>query len=280
MRLGRFRTDGTDRIGRFEGDSVVDVSAAVSNFREALAAPSEVAGIDGPTFGEEDITYLPPTTARNSVFCAALNYEAHAEEGDSVVPERPLIFLKLPRSLVGHQQPISYHTAVTEEIDYEAELAAVIGSNARHVGPGEALEAVAGYTMLNDTSARDLQVNLPAGDENLYDWFSGKAMQETTPLGPSVVLDEIDDPQSLHIESRVNGETLQDDNTGHMVRSVAELVSYLSSRVELQPGDVVATGTPEGVGIFQDITLADGDVVEIEIESIGTLVNEVEAIST
>jgi len=162
------------------------------------------------------------------VFCAGLNYEAHAEESDSAVPERPLIFMKLHRTLVGHEEPISYQTRVTEEIDYEAELAAVVGERARHVSPEDALDHVAGYTMLNDTSARDLQLSLKVGDDEMLDWFSGKAMQRTTPVGPYVVVDEIDDPQDLSIASRVNDETMQDDNTGMMIRSVADLVSFVS----------------------------------------------------
>jgi 2-keto-4-pentenoate hydratase/2-oxohepta-3-ene-1,7-dioic acid hydratase in catechol pathway len=243
-----------------------------------LTRPSDAADVEGKRFDLEDITYLPPTTNKNNVFCAALNYEAHAAESDSAVPEPPLIFMKFPQTLVGHEQTIAYHTKVTQEIDYEAELAAVIGESARHVSTDEALEYVAGYTTLNDTSARDLQFGMEVGDDDMLDWFSGKTMQSTTPAGPYVVVDEIEDPQQLDITSTVNGETLQDDNTAMMVRSVAELVSFVSSRVELSPGDIIATGTPEGVGTFQDITLEEDDTVEVEIEGIGSLVNSVEEV--
>jgi len=276
MRIGRFRTDGTERIGRFEDDDVVDVTAEFDSFRDAVSRPGDAAGVDGETFDVGEVTHLPPTTEHNTVFCAALNYEAHAEESDIAVPERPLVFMKLPRTLVGHRESISYHTRVTQEIDYEAELAAVIGTPARHVSAEEALEYVAGYTILNDTSARDLQLSLQVGDDEMLDWFSGKTMQRTTPVGPDVVVDEIDDPDDLDIASRVNGELMQDDNTGMMIRSVADLVSFVSSRVRLEPGDVIATGTPEGVGAFQDVQLYPDDTVEIEIEGIGTLVNTVE----
>jgi 2-keto-4-pentenoate hydratase/2-oxohepta-3-ene-1,7-dioic acid hydratase in catechol pathway len=275
MRIGRFEADGSTRIGRFEHDTVTDVTDAFDDFQDALSRPDAASDADGETFDRDEITYLPPTTDRNTVFCAALNYEAHAEESDIEVPEWPLVFMKLPRTLVGHREPISYHTRVTEEIDYEAELAAVIGEPARHVEPEDALEHVAGYTILNDTSARDLQLGLQVGDDDLLDWFSGKAMQATTPVGPSVVVDEVDDPQDLHIASRVDGETTQDDDTGMMIRTVADLVSFVSSRVRLEPGDIIATGTPEGVGTFQDIKLNPGETVEIEIEGIGTLVNTV-----
>ena len=276
MRIGRFRSDGVERIGRFDGDRVTDVSAEFTSFADALGDPAAADGVEGAEFSEGEITYLPPVGPENTVFCAALNYRAHAEESNDDIPDRPLMFLKLPRSLVGHRQPISYHTEVTEEIDYEAELAAVIGSPARHVSPDDALEHVAGYTILNDTSARDLQLGLPVGDETVFDWFSGKAMQATTPIGPYVVTDEIDDPQALHLTSRVNGEVMQDANTGLMIRSVADLVSFVSSRVRLVPGDVIATGTPEGVGTFQDVRLHHGDSVEIDIEGVGTLRNRVE----
>jgi len=276
MRIGRFERGGETRIGRFEADVVHDVTTEFDGFQDAISRPGDVADLAGETHDVESVTHLPPTTAENTVFCAALNYEAHAEESNIEVPEWPLVFLKLPRTLVGHGEPISYHTRVTEEIDYEAELAAVMGEPARHVSADEALEYVAGYTILNDTSARDLQLGLQVGDDEMLDWFSGKAMQRTTPVGPYVAVDEIDDPQDLHIASRVDGETMQDDNTGMMIRSVADLVSFVSSRVELKPGDIIATGTPEGVGTFQDIQLNPGETVEIEVEGVGTLENTVE----
>lgn len=279
MRLGRFQAAGEQRIGIFEDGEVRDITSGVEGFDDALSRLDTVATIDGPTFDVDDISYLPPTTDRNTVFCAGLNYEAHAEESDIEVPEWPLIFMKPPRALVGHKAPISYHTKVTEAIDYEAELAAVIGTPGRHLTVDEALDHVAGYTIFNDTTARDLQFGLRVGDEEMLDWFSGKAMQATTPMGPYVVVDEIDNPQDLAIASRVNGETMQDDSTGMMVRSVADLVSFVSSRVRLEPGDIIATGTPEGVGAFQDITLQDGETVEIDIEGIGTLRNRVEIVS-
>lgn len=275
MRIGRFEAEGKACIGVFADDHVRDVTNEFEDFQDILSRPHDAEEVDGKTFDRDEITFKPPTTDRNTVFCAALNYEAHAEESNIDVPERPLVFMKLARTLVGHREPISYHTRVTEEIDYEAELAAVIGTPARHVSPEEALDYVAGYTILNDTSARDLQLSLQVGDDEMLDWFSGKTMQQTTPVGPSVVVDEIDDPQDLAIASRVDGETMQSDNTGMMIRSVADLVSFVSSRIRLEPGDIVATGTPEGVGAFQDIKLELGETVEVEIEDMGTLINTV-----
>jgi 2-keto-4-pentenoate hydratase/2-oxohepta-3-ene-1,7-dioic acid hydratase in catechol pathway len=279
MRLGRFQAAGEQRIGIFEDGEVRDVTNGVEGFDDALSRPDAVAATDGPAFDVDDISYLPPTTDRNTVFCAGLNYEAHAEESDIDVPEWPLIFMKPPRALVGHEAPISYHTKVTEAIDYEAELAAVIGTTGRHLSVDEALDHVAGYTIFNDTTARDLQFGLRVGDEEMLDWFSGKAMQATTPIGPYIVVDEIEEPQDLAIASRVDGKTMQDDTTGMMVRSVADLVSFVSSRVLLEPGDIIATGTPEGVGAFQDITLQEDETVEVDIEGIGTLRNRVESVS-
>jgi 2-keto-4-pentenoate hydratase/2-oxohepta-3-ene-1,7-dioic acid hydratase in catechol pathway len=275
MELGRFAADGQSRIGIFEDGYVRDVTAAFDSFRDALADPARAAQQDGDRFDRDDITYLPPTTSQNTVFCAALNYQKHAEESGRSVPERPYLFLKLPRSLVGHQQPVSYHSSVTDEIDYEGELACVIGTTCRDVSPDEALDHVAGYTMLNDVSARDLQLSFSYDNEEMLDWFAGKAMQSTTPIGPTVVCDEIDDPQTLGLASRVNGTTMQDESTEMMIYSVAKLVSYISELVELKPGDVITTGTPEGVGVFQDISLEPGDDVEVEIEGLGTLRNTV-----
>ena len=278
MRIGRFRAEGQARTGVFSDDEVVDVSDQIGAYREVLSDPSAIDPAAGDRFALTEIEYLPPISPENTVFCAALNYEAHAVESEKAVPAWPLVFLKLPRTLIGHEQQISFHRDVTDEIDYEAELAAVIGEPARHVTADEALDYVAGYTVLNDTSARDLQLGLQVGDDSLIDWFSGKAMEATTPVGPHVVIDEVDDPQDLHITSTVNGETMQDDSTGMMVNSVADLVAFVSSRVRLTPGDIIATGTPEGVGAFQDIRLHPGDVVEIEIEDVGRLRNEVHAV--
>jgi 2-keto-4-pentenoate hydratase/2-oxohepta-3-ene-1,7-dioic acid hydratase in catechol pathway len=278
MRIGRFTADGQDRIGLFETDSVIDVTPAFESFADALSRPDDAERYDGERFDPGEITHLPPITDRSAVFCAALNYRKHAEESGRPVPERPYLFTKFARSLVGNGEPISYHSSVTNEIDYEGELACIIGSSCRHVSAEEALQHVAGYTVLNDVSARDLQLSFSYDDESMVDWVGGKAMQSTTPIGPVVVCDEIDDPQDLDLASRVNGETMQNETTGMMIYSVAELVAYVSSLVELQPGDVISTGTPEGVGVFQDISLNPGDEVEVEVERIGTLRNTVEEV--
>lgn len=289
MRLVHFHTGRDDhtgrderRVGVLEGETVRDVTDEVGSFDAALAAVTTGDGVgDG---GEErdadDVTLLPPTTRHNTTFAVALNYYSHIEEVDRTREEfeRPLIFTKATRALVGQGAPIEYDTRLTTDLDYEGELAAVVGEPGRHVAPEDALDHVAGYTVLNDVTARDLQ-NVRAREEEWLDWFSAKGLQNSTPVGPAVVTsDEVGDPNGLHIETRHNGDVVQDEGTDLMIYDVADLVSYVSSRVELQPGDVVATGTPKGVGHFQDVSLADGDELSVTVEGVGTLTNEVERV--
>ena len=279
MRLTRFSTGDIPRIGVSENGTIRDITEGVDGFTDALETVTDGESLpDGnETHDAETVEYLPPTTPKNTVFAAALNYHSHIEEVGKTDSEFewPLLFLKTYGSLRGHQQPIQYHRPTVERLDYEGELAAVIGKPAWQVSEDEALEHVAGYTILNDVTARNLQ-RLEAGDDDAIDWFSAKNMKRTTPVGPDVVTtDEIPDPQQLHVTSRYNGDVMQDEDTSLMIYDTAELISFASSRVELQPGDVIATGTPEGVGEFQDISMTDGDTIEIEIDGIGTLSNTV-----
>lgn len=288
MQIGLFTADSTEgeRIGRFEDGEIIDITDAVGSFEDVLRRLTDGDAPDGGAmFERSDVTVRPPTTATNTVFAAALNYGSHIEEksaseaidaAERGIPERPYFFFKLYRSLVGHEQPISYYSSITDQFDYAAELAVVIGKSARNVTAEEALEHVAGYTILNDTAAYDIQ-NVTVGEMTWIDWFSAKSMEVTTPLGPHVTAaSEITDPHDLHIHSDVNGRTMQDGSTAAMIRDINEQIAFLSSRVTLQPGDVIATGTPEGVGAFQDLSLEDGDRVTITIEDIGQLSNVVE----
>ncbi|WP_162224352.1 fumarylacetoacetate hydrolase family protein [Halorussus amylolyticus] len=262
-----------------ENGTVADITDGVDGFTDALET---VTGGDSLPDGDDthdadDVEYLPPTTPTNTVFAAALNYHSHIEEVGKTDREFewPLLFMKTYGSLVGHEQPIAYHRPIVERLDYEGELAAVIGEPAWQVDEDEALDYVAGYTVLNDVTARNLQ-RLEAGDDDAIDWFSSKNMARTTPVGPEVVTtDEVGDPNDLHVTSRYNGDVMQDEDTDLMIYDTAELVSFASSRVELQPGDVIATGTPEGVGEFQDISMEEGDTIEVEVEGVGTLSNTV-----
>lgn len=279
MRLLRFETGEGTRVGVSRNGAVADVTDGVDGFADALERVTNGESVpEGEETDEPDeLRYLPPTTPENTVFAVALNYRSHIREVGQTDREfeRPLIFLKPYRSLVGHGETIEYDREVVDRLDYEGELAAVIGSPARHVSTDDALDHVAGYTVLNDVTARNVQ-RLRAGDSDALDWFSSKAMERTTPVGPAVVTtDEIPDPQALRIASRYNGELMQDEETSLMIYDTAELISYASSRLTLQPGDVVATGTPEGVGEFQDVSMSEGDEIEVEIEGIGTLSNTV-----
>ena len=206
------------------------------------------------------------------IICVGLNYVDHAREVDQELPERPLLFAKWPNAVIGDGDAIVIPRGV-EEVDYEAELAAVIGARVKGVSVENALEAVAGYTCLNDVSARSIQFS----DGQ---WTRAKSLDTFCPIGPRVVdAAEVGDPQSLRIACRVNGETLQDGSTADMIFGVAELVAFISETITLEPGDVIATGTPPGVamGRPEPRYLAPGDTVEIEIERIGVLTNRVVA---
>jgi acylpyruvate hydrolase len=283
MQLVHFSTGGDERrVGVLEDETVRDITDAVETFDAALAAVVDGVNVSDDHNGEyhqvDALTLLPPMTNRNTTFAVALNYSSHIEEVARTREEfeRPLVFTKFARALVGQGAPIEYDTKVTTDLDYEGELAAVVGKPGRHITTEDALRHIAGYTVFNDITARDLQ-NVRAKDEEWLDWFSSKSLQNSSPLGPAVVTaDEVGDPNDLHIETHHNGDIVQDEDTHLMIYDVADLVSFISSRVELQPGDVIATGTPAGVGHFQDVSLSDGDEVSVTVEGVGTLTNVVE----
>jgi 5-carboxymethyl-2-hydroxymuconate isomerase len=205
------------------------------------------------------------------IVAAGLNYRDHAAEAGLEVPERPILFAIWPSSVVGPGEPIVL-PSLSAEIDYEAELGVVIGERARNVPVERALEVVAGYVCFNDVSARDLQF----ADGQ---WTRAKSFDTFSPTGPVVPAAEIPDPQALRIRCLVNGETLQDSSTAEMVFSVAELIAYASRGITLEPGDLLVTGTPAGVGFTREppIFLQPGDEVTVEIEGIGALTNPVRA---
>jgi 2-keto-4-pentenoate hydratase/2-oxohepta-3-ene-1,7-dioic acid hydratase in catechol pathway len=205
------------------------------------------------------------------IVCVGLNYLDHAQEGGMELPTAPLLFAKWPNTLIGDGEPIVLPPEATE-VDYEAELGVVIGRTARRVAKRDALDHVEGYICVNDVSARDLQF----GDGQ---WTRGKSPDTFCPVGPRLVpREEIDDPQALAIRCILNGEAMQDSSTAQMIFSVAEVIAYTSQVITLEPGDLIATGTPAGVGVFRDpkVLLKDGDEVSIEIEGLGTLTNPVE----
>jgi 2-keto-4-pentenoate hydratase/2-oxohepta-3-ene-1,7-dioic acid hydratase in catechol pathway len=210
-------------------------------------------------------------TRPGKIVCVGLNYHDHAEEGGQDLPKAPLLFAKWPNTLIGDGEPIVLPLE-SSQVDYEAELGVVIATTAKHVSERGALDVVGGYICVNDVSARDLQF----GDGQ---WTRGKSPDTFCPVGPRLVpREEIDDPQALSIRCIVNGETLQDSSTSQMIFSVAEIIAYVTRVITLEPGDLIATGTPAGVGVFRDpkVLLQDGDEVSVEIEGLGTLTNPVE----
>lgn len=212
-----------------------------------------------------------PVKAPSKIACVGLNYHDHCRETGMAAPERPLIFAKFPSSLVGPDAPIEWPEGLTEQVDWEVELAVVIGRRIRHADAGEALDAIFGYTAANDVSARDLQF----ADQQ---WVRAKSIDSFCPVGPVIVTrDEFGDPQDKGLIARVNGETMQDSTTAEMIFGVAEIVSFLSRACTLEPGDLILTGTPWGVGGFRTppIFLKPGDTVEIEVEGVGVLANHV-----
>lgn len=228
---------------------------------------------DKTVFSLDGVSYLPAVNA-GKILAIGRNYVDHATEQGEKPPESPLLFNKLPNSLNGHNQPIEL-PRISAKVDFEAELAVIIGRNARSVREEDALDYVFGYSLINDVSARDLQY----GDKQ---WTRGKGLDGFAPLGPFITTrDEIADVHALKIEGKLNGTVMQSSNTSKMMFKVPFLIAYLSQGITLAPGDVIATGTPEGVGIFRDppVLLKPGDVYEVAIEQLGTLRNEFKAAS-
>jgi 2-keto-4-pentenoate hydratase/2-oxohepta-3-ene-1,7-dioic acid hydratase in catechol pathway len=210
-----------------------------------------------------------PIERPGKVICVGLNYRGHAEEQGAELPERPILFAKWPTALTGPGDPIVL-PRISSEIDYEAELGVVIGARVKGVAADDALEAVRGYLCANDVSARDLQY----ADRQ---FTRAKSLDTFCPVGELVPAAEVPDPQSLRIRCLVNGAVRQDATTADMIFSVAELIAFASEAITLEPGDLLLTGTPAGVGVFRDppVFLAAGDEVTVEIEGIGSLTNPV-----
>jgi 2-keto-4-pentenoate hydratase/2-oxohepta-3-ene-1,7-dioic acid hydratase in catechol pathway len=216
-----------------------------------------------------DVDPLPPIARPGKIVAVGRNYHEHAAEEGLDAPQDPILFTKFPSSVIGDRADVVWRAADTGQVDYEAELAVVIGRTARDLSVESAMEVVLGYACLNDVSARDLQF----GDGQ---WVRGKSLDTFCPFGPWIVTTEdVPDPGSLGIRCIVNGEILQDANTSAMVHGVAELLAFCSRYMTLEPGDVIATGTPGGVGVFREPPrfLGEGDEVVVEIDRIGRLTN-------
>jgi 5-carboxymethyl-2-hydroxymuconate isomerase len=276
MHLVTYKANGSVHVGVLTGASVTQVPGVNSMLELIEAGPGAledlVPGV-GRTIPMSPSRLLAPLPRPGKIVAIGLNYMDHARERGVEPPKQPLIFAKFTSSVTGPGAPIRWDPTLTEKVDYEVELGVVIGSEARNVSEADALSHVFGYTVLNDVTARDMQ----RGDGQ---WVRGKSLDTFCPMGPAIVTaDEIRDPQTLAIRSKVNGETMQSGNTSDMIFSVAELIAYISRSFTLQPGDIIATGTPGGVGEFRDppVFLKDGDVVTCEIERIGKLENPCEA---
>jgi 2-keto-4-pentenoate hydratase/2-oxohepta-3-ene-1,7-dioic acid hydratase in catechol pathway len=297
MKLAQFKTKDSDqqRLGVLLGDTVCDVAElARAQHSTGAAVPEWLLEVDSTVAvirrGAEAVAQLDPLLARapavvayspdeieylpavfpTKILAIGRNYADHALEGGGEPPKAPLIFAKLTNALSAHNAPIVLPT-ISETIDWEAELAVVIGRRAKAVSEADALNYVFGYTLMNDVTARDLQ-------RKDGQWTRGKGLDTFAPLGPFITTrDEIGDVQHLKVEGLYNGEVTQSSSTSKMIFSIAYLISYISQGVSLEPGDIIASGTPEGVGFFRDppVLLKPGDTCEVRVEKLGSLRNPV-----
>jgi len=255
MKLLRFKTNDEKKNG-------VVINGGLVEIRHSLleAAQSPFDDLERKEFYHLDEVKILPPVHPSKVVCVGLNYQDHAEELNMTLPEEPILFLKPPSTIIGHEDNISYPPQ-SHEVDYEAELAVVIGREARLVNQENALNFVAGYTILNDVTARDLQ-------QKDGQWTRAKSFDTFCPIGPWIETDL--DPSQQRIGMKINGQVKQNSNTKNMIFPVEELISFISHIMTLKPGDIIATGTPPGVGPMQV-----GDVAEVCVEGIGTLKNKI-----
>ncbi|MFC4402665.1 fumarylacetoacetate hydrolase family protein [Gracilibacillus xinjiangensis] len=221
-------------------------------------------------YKREDVVLGPPIPNPSKIICIGINYADHVAEMGSEIPEFPVVFSKFSNALIGPEDDI-HKISATKKLDYEVELAVVIGKKTSNVNKTDVHDYLAGYTMGNDVSARDLQ-------KRTVQWLQGKSLDHTTPIGPWLVTkDEITDPSNLAIKSFVNGEIRQSSNTKHLIFDIPFLVSFISELITLNPGDIILTGTPDGVGMAMDPPqyLQHGDTVRLEIEGIGIMENKI-----
>jgi 2-keto-4-pentenoate hydratase/2-oxohepta-3-ene-1,7-dioic acid hydratase in catechol pathway len=287
--------DPAPRLGLLRGDVVVDLkTAAPASWPDAPAtlvdlihrgsdawARMATIGADANSAHSHLVSIVRwhapiPRPAKN-VFCLGLNYAAHAKESsqargrETKIPTVPVIFTKAPTTVTGPFDEVTVDRQATQQVDWEVELGVVIGTSGRNIAKADALRHVFGYTVINDLSARDLQ-------QQHLQWFKGKSLDGFCPMGPVVVTaDEFGDPQSKRLQLRVNGVTKQDGSTSNMIFPVDVIIEWLSKGLTLEAGDIIATGTPEGVGMGRTPQefLQDGDVLETEIEGIGVLRNRI-----
>lgn len=284
MRLINFEVSGETRLGVRAGDEVIDLTIAAPQAPKTLNAllasgPGALeamgaAAANAPSQARRPIAglkFLPPNPEPSKIICLGVNYHAHAAEGGVEVQDLPPLFLRGPTTLIGHGQPLVRPT-VSDQLDFEAELVAVIGQRARNVPREHALSMVAGYSCFNDGSIRDYQLRTSQ-------WTLGKNFDGTGGFGPELVTpDELPPGASgLRIQCRLNGEVMQDSNTSKMIFSVQETIAVLTQCMTLMPGDLLVMGTCEGVGLLRNpqVFMKPGDVCEIDIEGVGVLSNPI-----
>ena len=282
MKFVRYATSGAPQWGVQHGSEIHALSSLPAGVPDLadLANPAYRGSVRQaldrgalPSAPGDGARRLAPVPRPGQIVCVGLNYHDHAEEQDEEVPDSPLLFAKSPSSVANPGDPI-VHPAAVGQVDYEVELAVVMGRTARNVDAADARDYVAGYTVLNDVSARDAQF-----DDGQF--FRGKSYETFAPMGPALVTDDGFDPNAADVSLRVDGETKQDSTTDEFIFDVDEVVEYVSGVTTLRPGDVISTGTPGGVGIFRDPPdlLGPGDTVEAEVDGIGVLENPVVAAS-
>lgn len=283
MRLVTVRTAEGPRACVERGGRYVDIQAADASLPSSVKAilalgaagrDRVASAIAKGTASHDPATadLLAPVPDPGKVVCLGLNYRDHAEESGMAIPEEPVLFSKFPSAVVGPGATIEL-PAVSTQVDYEAELVWVIGKAGRDIPRDRAMDHIGGYTVGHDVSARDWQLNKPGKQ-----WMAGKTFDTFAPIGPALVtVDEVADPHNLGIRLRLNGATMQDSNTSQLIFRADEVISYLSQIFTLEPGDLIFTGTPPGVGMARKppVWLKDGDVVEVEIDGLGVLKNPV-----
>ena len=282
MRLATIKTDKGPRAAALHNNAYVDLNATdpalPSSIRQlfeagvdALAAAGRAARrADAVRLDAAKTRLLPPVPDPRKIVCLGLNYRDHAAETGAQIPKEPVLFSKYATALVGHEDDIVL-PSVSQEVDYEAELVVVVGRRGRHLSVNDAVHSIAGYTVGHDVSARDWQLK-----KDQRQWMVGKTFDTFAPTGPWLVTaDEVPNPHDLTIRLRLNGQVMQDSNTSQMVFQVGTVLAYLSQVFTLEPGDLVFTGTPPGVGIARKppVYLKPGDIVEVEIDGIGLLRN-------
>lgn len=285
MRLGMLSTEsGPKLVGQTLDQRYVDLCAVdpqlPTTLRAVLSESEGLAAAAGAlAHGMSRGPYvtgkpLAPIADPSKLLCIGLNYRDHAAESGSPIPTEPVVFSKFPQAIIGTDDAIVL-PRVAHEVDYEAELVIVIGQRGKNIPRNQALRHIAGYTVGNDVSARDWQKGRPGGQ-----WLLGKTPDTFAPIGPMLVTaDEIHEPQNLRIQLRLNGQTMQDSSTKELIFGVEELIAHISQLVTLQPGDLIFTGTPPGVGAARKppVFLKPGDQIEVEIEGLGVLRNSVVA---